>query len=232
MKEIIWKDKNILRLITILLFCILLDGYILFVVIKNWRDVYTNISAIVLFTLGILLSVYSVITYFMPKSTFISKTGIRVGNIIDDNYNFNPFTFKKESLFLTWSEIKDMQLIQKKVYRKFHSDLEYFLVVHSKNGKKYETFIYNPEGFAKNLKNLNKSSLLVYEKENNEKLKNEHDKNTAYFLIPVLILGVTFGVITHNYLYALFGAMIGWLIGYVLKIIFNKTIIKKKDKVK
>jgi len=159
MKDIVWKDRPLLPYV-IVITAVIFDSYIISIIILNRSDIRNHISAFILGILMIALSVYYVIAALLPRTTIILKSGIRVGNIIDDKYDYNIFTFKRKSPYVEWPDIAKIELMEKKVWHTFIYLPKSFLVVHTKKDGEHETYLAQPKGFVKTLATLNKQNLL------------------------------------------------------------------------
>jgi hypothetical protein len=154
----IWQDVHLSKYLSSLFFILFFS----FLFWTGFRDYYQiKTYQIVIVSLVFLFALYYFISMWTPKPTYVAVGGIRIGDIPNDGYELNIFKFKRESTFLSWSQIKNVNIINKSVKHNFLLVLKPFLVVRSKDGRKYQTFIANPKGFVKALKELKKDKLLV-----------------------------------------------------------------------
>ena len=155
MKQI-WKDIHVFRIVMVFVAFAMICFLSIFLI-----KYYSSFNLMDLIGIGlILLFVYGLISHLIPRSTYILEKGIYIGDIPNNLYEYNLFKFRRKAAFLNWSEIQKITIINKFVKHNYLSLLKPFLVISSKEGKKYETFIANPEGFVKILKDLKKDKLL------------------------------------------------------------------------
>lgn len=151
----IWKDFHFLKTSLLVIF-ILFFTFSFIVYIKELGFILTK----QLFLLSIVLSVplYFIIGMLRNRLTYITSEGIRIGNAYDDSYE--RIFLKQKPTFIEWNKIKEIKIIGKEVPRPGYKWLVDFLIIKTKEGKKYQSFIARPKGFIQALKKLKKSSLL------------------------------------------------------------------------
>ncbi|MBI2558641.1 hypothetical protein HYW20_04930 [Candidatus Woesearchaeota archaeon] len=196
-KDIIWQDIHWFRILLILFF-IPFTLVIIKVVIPMFL-LGAIIGKLVAFAM-LAFYVYLCIGILLPRFTYITKYGVGVGNPKDDQYTsirLNP------PVFVPWNNIKKIILLNKLVRRPTMSVPTSFLIVKTKDGKKYWCFLARKEGFISLMKKLKKEKLLSDGKPSDLFLEKERPfinysspevnhwtKLTLPWIFIVLLLGV------------------------------------------
>ena len=152
----IWRDTHSLRIFFLIFFYAILIMCLRMLII-NTPD---SAQSVILAALIVSIPVFVLINIHRNRLVFVNKKGIRVGNTLQDNYEkiILPCVH-----FLQWEEISNIKIINRVVTHNTRSVLRPFLNIKSRDGKRYECFIANPDGFKEALKKLNKSNLFVKE---------------------------------------------------------------------
>lgn len=163
--EIVWKDFHLRRILLFFLSIITISfiAYNYLYRQLKWNEALLSIFILLFF-------IYILINIAMTKLTYVTKNGIRIGNILDDNYE--RIKSLKKTMFLDWVDIKEIKVYGKVTHRIWIEVLVDFLVIKTKPGKKYESFIANPKGFLKAIKRLNKGKLVSKDSKYYELIKN------------------------------------------------------------
>ncbi len=158
MAKIIWRDVHWFRVIIFIAWILISCVYVRWILQDlTFSKIYNTVLMIVF---G-LFWIYIFLGLFLPSATFITRKGIRIGNIPNDVYS--TIRIKQKPTLIEWNKIKEIRVIRKEVRHNFILVLRNFLVVVTSDRKKYQTFLANHEGFKEALKKLNKSHLLKKE---------------------------------------------------------------------
>ena len=150
----LWKDLHIARIENYIIF-ISFFLFAFYTIIKDYNteefssDFFPSIIAIII----CLIFIYILIR---TRLTYITNKGISIGNAQDDNYEKLKL---KKTVFIYWKNIKEIKIVRHEVGRMGWVALKQFLVIKTKEGKTYESFIANYKGFIKIMKKLNKAHL-------------------------------------------------------------------------
>jgi len=151
----IWKDINIMRIVLFITNLILIPFIIYDAYKKNLGG--GNPILLLAYLFAFLLCGLIFINSIRTKLTYVTNEGIRIGNAPDDKYQHIKLT--KKALFIKWDEINSIKIVRHEVRRMAWFDLINYLVIKTKGGKVYESFIAKPNGFIKNVKDLKKDYL-------------------------------------------------------------------------
>ena len=99
-----------------------------------------------------------ILNTFRINLSSVDVSGIRIGNAIDDKYQ--SIFLKNKKIFIKWDDMNKIKVKSKSVRRPFSSALINIVSITLKNNQKYESFIAQPKGFIKALKQLGKQKLL------------------------------------------------------------------------
>ena len=110
--------------------------------------IYTSMICILLF--------YALIIIVKTRLIIVEFDGIRVGN----SPHYRRFSLEKQQKFVKWDKIREIRLEKKASSRIFFFIMRDYLIVVTKDGKEYESYISKPEEFKYILEKLNKSRLI------------------------------------------------------------------------
>ena len=164
-KEKLWKDFHITRLIN-LLFAFLLISIPIYIIIKEYNNGEYSLSGIIF----LIFWIYFSNILLRTRLTYITNEGINIGNAPDDNYEKLKL---KKIVFIYWKDIKEIKIVRHEVGRMGWVALKQFLVIKTKEGKAYKSFISNYKGFIKIMKKLNKSNLFSKDSKYQELIKSK-----------------------------------------------------------
>ena len=155
--EKLWQDRHIKKFIyiTLVLFILLFFLYISFDHLVNPELSLSYFSITIILTFFLLFLIH----IFRVRLTFISLDGIRLGNAPDDSYE--KFKLHQKSINIYWNEIKSIRIIGRQIKRPTYIDIINILIISTKKGIKYESFIAQPKGFVKTIKAFKKGHLFV-----------------------------------------------------------------------
>ena len=153
----LWTDIHIFK-IFLIFFSIVFITFFVYAPFKE-RISY-SIYFWIIYLVGLCFFIYLFLLVSIPKSTYVTDQGIRVGNIPNHIYDYNLFTFTRKAIFLEWDEIKNIKILNKEVNHATIMMLNTILTINSKQGKRYDTFIADPKNFVFTLKSLNKNKLI------------------------------------------------------------------------
>ena len=108
------------------------------------------------FGIILVLLIYWLYVLFKRKLVFINKKGIRIGNVSFKS----SFKLNHENIFVRWSDIGTIKFKNQVKLSSRGGLLRCYLNLVTKNKKKYECLVYDPQGFINTLKKLNKYNLL------------------------------------------------------------------------
>jgi hypothetical protein len=91
------------------------------------------------------------------KLSSINTKGIKIGNAPNGEYYS---VMLSKSQFIEWDKIKSIKLYNKAVKQPLMVDYQSFLLIKTKDGQKYESFIAQPEKFLLQIKKLRKAQLV------------------------------------------------------------------------
>ena len=150
--KIVWKDVSEREiLISIFLFIIILLMLFITYIVKDFLSkFFFGIFLILLFS-------YSLIR-FKRKLSFITEKRIFLGNITFRR--FASFESNQTDILLSWDNIHKINIIKKAKSGPFGGLIFSYLLIFTKNSKRYEFLVYDTNGFKEALKKLNKSHLL------------------------------------------------------------------------
>lgn len=151
----IWKDVNIMRIVFFITNIILIP----FIIYDAYKKDLGGGNPVLLlaYLFAFLLCGLIFINTIRTKLTYLTIDGIRIGNAPDDRYQH--FKLTKKALFIKWNEIKSIKTVRHEVRRMAWAELKDFLVIKTKDGEVYQSFIAQPKGFIKNVKDLKKDYL-------------------------------------------------------------------------
>lgn len=168
--EKVWKDHHLGRIVFVLVNILLIMLFVYFIVTADYNNLFSFYLG-VLFILLFLFWLFN--TIIRAKLTYITRKGIRIGNMPSHTYEF--FFLKKNAMFLGWEKIKQVGIIRRVVRVKHYSVLKDFIVIKTKDGKKYECFLAQPKGFISALKSIKKYHLLSKESKYREILSEKKE---------------------------------------------------------
>lgn len=149
----VWKDTHYFRIFLLSL------GYI-FVIFMIWisfNNLELNIKRVSINLIILLIPIIIITNIHRNRLSFITNEGIFMGNTILDNYEK---IILPKNAFLSWKEIDTIKISNHTVNHNTRLVLRPFLNIKSKDGKKYECFIAQPESFVQALKKLNRFNLM------------------------------------------------------------------------
>ena len=149
----IWRDINIRRIY----YFFLSVGMISFIIYYN-TDYTLEKNEIILSFIIAIYSIFIMFNTLRTKLTYISNQGIRIGNALNDKYD--AFKSLKKAEFIPWGVIDSIKIFRREIHRPFHNVLISYVLIKTKDNKKYESFIANPKGFIQALKTLKKTHLI------------------------------------------------------------------------
>ena len=91
--------------------------------------------------------------------SFLKSNGIKIGNLTFRKWG--TFDKTQDNLFIKWNNIKNLKLVQRVHLTTKISLVRHYLIIKTKQNKKYESIIYDVPGFLKTLKKINKNHLLT-----------------------------------------------------------------------
>lgn len=162
-KEDVWRD-NYWNNLTILIFLIFFipSLIVLIIVFRPNASVGTGIIEITLARIMIfglfLLSLIILLIVLKRKSIYLTLKGIMIGNV--KFLKKGGYKLKGSPSLIYWKDIKNIVIINQDISQGFVSVLVSFLIVQTKNNKKYQYPLHNTEEFIQALKKLNKYHLL------------------------------------------------------------------------
>ena len=145
----IWRDFSILRWINIasaLLLLFLTIGLVRFKI-----DIIDYILAIPIGVIAVYILCYAILT----KLTYVVISGIRIGN----STVFSLHDIKNKPIFIQWKQIEYITIIGREIKSGWVIHLINFLVIKTKNGKKFECYIARPKSFVSVIKDIKKDYL-------------------------------------------------------------------------
>jgi hypothetical protein len=159
--KIIWKDQMVIKIVSIIisLVGILFGLFLFFYIAKKYIE---RLWALLVVVIGI-IATYSEL---IKRLSHISMSGVLIGNL--PLKRWNSLTRRKRE-FLRWNEIKYIILRNHEVKVSRGSWARTFILIRTKNNKKYECVVYDPQGFIQALKKLNKDYLFKDKKKLYEK---------------------------------------------------------------
>jgi hypothetical protein len=206
MDKIIWEDKHLKKYLLIGSCLIFISICLAFA--ENRPDFMMRSIIALLFPIPLLIIV------LRARLTYITKQGIRIGNAKTGDYN--ALKLSKPKLIL-WGDINTIRIQMKSVDYPLSKNMEAFLLIITKGGQKYESFIAQPTQFVEAIKKLNHGKLLgpVNSKfdpkesvENTEKLNNVPKPTQrwtiftiiwiVFFLVSGLIWRFKYGVLNNQ----------------------------------
>lgn len=159
MQDMVWKDRHVMRYVIVSIGVIIV-AYVLFVLISNRGDIWMNARSLAIGVAVIVLAIYYVIAAILPVATAIGTAGIAVGNITDDKYDYNIFTFDRRHYFVRWEDVDSIDIREQNVWHFVMNVPRSFLIVTSKDAV-HKTFVADPHGVVMAMKALGKANLLT-----------------------------------------------------------------------
>jgi len=154
--EKIWKDNHIKKYIYI---AICTSGFLVFSYIF-FDDIFNIEVSLDYFSILIILGFFFLLLVHIlrVKLNFVTEKGIRIGNAPDDSYEV--FRLKQKPTTINWSDIREIKIFGREIRRPLNSVIIDMLAIKTRDNNKYESFIADPKGFVKAIKDLKKQHLL------------------------------------------------------------------------
>ncbi len=154
-KQIVWKDKRLLEIVSTILIFLALCFFIWATLVGNY-NILGKISGLLI--VGFFL--YYFIVQLRKRHTYVTNKGIMMGNINPQNrYKFFP----QKCIFYEWDKIKLLQIKSKGYYSYKGGRTFNYLTLNTKTKIVHECILYDAEGFIQIIKKINKSKLLSLE---------------------------------------------------------------------
>lgn len=156
--KLVWEEK-LWRQYLFLVICLITFLFVLMLLIyypeSYWNDTFIKLAGIVL--LGVFIWLFY--SFARLRFNYVLKGGIRIGNAYFKHGN--DLVLRQKPAFLTWKEIKQIELVNKAYLGGLYSALHHFLMVKTKNNIIYECTIYDHKGFIESIKKLKKADLFT-----------------------------------------------------------------------
>lgn len=156
-ERIMWADSR-WRLYLVFSFIFLFMSLLSYATFLSPNSESKNIlwKVIGLFILGFFLWVlYRILVL---RFNYLTNNGIRIGNLY---YNyFSDILSKKIALFINFKDIKEIKLQNRAYIGAFGGGLNCFLIIKTKDDRKYDCHLYDKSGFIESLKKVSKEHLL------------------------------------------------------------------------
>ncbi len=152
LREVVWKDKKTFEIFRFLSILILSFFFLLIVYVTKYF--LERVILIVFF----FLSLYLLYIQFRRKLSSIRRDGLMIGNLTSSKWG--SYDKKQDNIFIAWKDIKNINLINKAHMTPRISYLKPYAIFITKQGKRYESIIYDPQGFIQALKKVGKYNLM------------------------------------------------------------------------
>ena len=151
MNKLIWRDFHLKRYLLVT-FELLFLAYMLFGIRPTLSNSLPRTLLLTLFPLVLLFLTLRI------KLTYILYGGVRIGNACNGEYISISLN---KSRFLEWDNIKTIKIYKKGIKYPLSINQESFLKIKTIDKNDYESFIANPKGFVKAIKDLKKDHLFA-----------------------------------------------------------------------
>jgi hypothetical protein len=155
-KQIVWKD-NIWKNFGIWFFLIA-SIFFIFITLIVWSQGWISRIGIGIF---LVISIYSLSLHLFSTKVALSSSGILTANM--KRVKLGVFKVKQKNIFVAWTEVGSISFQN---YLSGASWVKYprpYLIVKTKDGKRYIYVVHDISNFLQGLKKLNKFNLLTKE---------------------------------------------------------------------
>lgn len=148
--EIIWRDKNRIR-ITMELTCL-----ILIIIFTILLFIAKDMVSRMIFLLLVIFSIIGLFDIFRRKLILVKNKGIFMNDIKFVNHNIK---LKQTKVFINWELIENIKIMNHILSISYIGLPRHFVFIKTK-GYTYRDILFDPNGFTTVLKKLNKYHLL------------------------------------------------------------------------